>query len=95
MAVPVERRFHTRHRAGTDVRVKTKGGRSKLCKCANLSAQGVGIKTADMGLNKGEVVELSFMINLGPVTKIHRRTARVVHVKNGITGFAMEPYAGR
>ena len=94
MTMP-ERRFHIRHRARTEVRVKTKGGRSKLCRVTNLSAQGVAIQTSDMGLSIGEVVELSFIINLGLVSKIHRRNARVIHIRNGITGFAMEKYAGK
>jgi len=93
--VPVERRFHTRHRARTEVFIRQKSGKSKRCKVVNLSVNGVAIHTADMGLGKGEVVELSFAINLGPVIKIHRRKARVAYIRNGITGFAMENFGKR
>ena len=34
-------------------------------------------------------------INLGLVTKIHRRTAIVAHVTRGGTGLMMEQFAGR
>jgi len=94
-SMAVERRCHVRHRANTDVRIKTSSGKSKLCKAVNLSAEGVAIETSDMGLSTGEVVELTFIINLGLVSKLHRRKARVVHIRNGVTGFFMERYAGK
>jgi len=91
----IERRSHIRHRARTDVRIRKLSGQSKMCRAVNLSAQGVGIQTDDMGLLKGEIVQLVFAINLGSVSKLHRRTARVVHVRSGVTGFFMDAFAGK
>jgi hypothetical protein len=48
-----------------------------------------------MGLRKGQSVELAFAINLGTITKLHRRTAIVAHVSGGGTGLMMEAYATR
>jgi hypothetical protein len=91
-SMSVERRLHTRHRARTSVYVTVPGGRKKLCRAVNLSATGVFIQTTDLGLRKGQQVELSFAINLGSVTKIHRRTAIVAHVSRGGTGLMMDAY---
>lgn len=91
----MERRLHTRHRARTQIFVKH--GKSRIkCMAVNLSASGVAVKSEEnLGLRIGQVVELAFTINLGAVVKIHRRTAKVCHVKNGITGFHMEVYQGK
>ena len=94
-AQSVERRLHTRHRARTSVYITIPGGRKKLCRAVNLSATGVFIQTTDLGLRKGQQVDLSFAINLGSVTKIHRRTAVVAHVSRGGTGLMMEAYGAR
>lgn len=91
----MERRLHTRHRARTTVYVQIPGRRGKLCRARNLSANGVFVETENLGLRKGSVVELAFAINLGSVTKIHRRTAVVAHVTLGGTGLKMETYVGR
>ena len=91
----MERRLHTRHRARTTVYVQIPGRRGKLCRARNLSANGVFVETENLGLQKGSVVELAFAINLGAVTKIHRRTAIVAHVSRGGTGLRMESYIGR
>jgi hypothetical protein len=91
----VERRLHTRHRARTTVYINIPGGRRKLCRAVNLSATGVFIETTNLGLRKGQQVELSFAINLGAVTKLHRRTAVVAHVSRGGTGLLMEAYNAR
>jgi len=91
----VERRLHTRHRARTTVYINIPGGRRKLCRAVNLSATGVFIETSNLGLRKGQQVELSFAINLGAVTKLHRRTAVVAHVSRGGTGLLMEAYNSR
>lgn len=88
----VERRLHTRHRARTTVYLTLPGGRRKLCKAVNLSATGVFIETTNLGLRKGQQVQLAFAINLGTVTKLHRRTAVVAHVSRGGTGLMMESY---
>lgn len=53
------------------------------------------IETENLGLKQGQQVELAFAINLGTVTKIHRRAAVVAHVSGGGTGLKMESYAGR
>src|ERR1700740_2337737 len=66
------------------------GGRRKLCKAVNLSATGVFIETTNLGLRKGQQVVLAFALNLGAVTKLHRRTAVVAHVSRGGTGLMME-----
>lgn len=89
----MERRLHTRHRARTIVYITVPGGRRKLCKAVNLSATGVFIETSNLGLHKGQQVVLSFAINLGAITKLHRRTAVVAHVSRGGTGLMMETYA--
>jgi len=89
----VERRLHTRHRARTIVYITAPGGRRKLCKAVNLSATGVFIETTNLGLRKGQQVVLSFAINLGAITKLHRRTAVVAHVSRGGTGLLMETFA--
>ncbi|RYG30789.1 MAG: PilZ domain-containing protein [Burkholderiales bacterium] len=91
----VERRLHTRHRARTIVYILLPGGGRRLCKAVNLSATGVFIRTSALGLRKGQRVELAFAINLGAVTKLHRRTAVVAHVSGGGTGLMMEAYATR
>lgn len=91
----MERRLHTRHRARTTVYVTLPGGRRKMCRAVNLSATGVFIETANLGLRKGQQVELTFAINLGSVTKLHRRTAVVAHVSRGGTGLMMESYRAR
>ena len=89
----MERRLHTRHRARTIVYINVPGGRRKLCKAMNLSATGVFIETTNLGLRKGQQVVLSFAINLGVITKLHRRTAVVAHVSRGGTGLMMETFA--
>ncbi|MEO6078515.1 MAG: PilZ domain-containing protein [Steroidobacteraceae bacterium] len=91
----VERRLHTRHRARTVVYIIMPDGRRSLCKAVNLSASGVFIRTSGMGLRKGQKVELAFAINLGTITKLHRRTALVAHVSGGGTGLLMDAYATR
>ncbi|HZF17227.1 MAG TPA: PilZ domain-containing protein [Steroidobacteraceae bacterium] len=91
----MERRLHTRHRARTTVYITYPGRTGKLCKARNLSANGVFVETSNLGLRKGQQVELAFAINLGAVTKIHRRTAVVAHISGGGTGLMMENYGNR
>ena len=86
--------MHTRHRARTTVYISVPGRSGKLCRAHNLSANGVFVQTDNLGLAKGAIVELAFAINLGKVTKIHRRQAVVAHVTRGGTGLRMESYAG-
>ena len=90
----MERRLHTRHRARTSVYLSLgSSGSRRLCKAVNLSATGVFIETSNLGLRKGQHVELAFAINLGTVTKLHRRTAVVAHISSGGTGLLMEAYS--
>lgn len=89
----LERRLHTRHRARTTVYITLPGTGRRLCRAVNLSATGVFIQTTNLGLRKGQNVELVFAINLGAVTKLHRRTAVVAHVSRGGTGLMMESYS--
>lgn len=89
----LERRLHTRHRARTTVYITVPGSGRRLCRAVNLSATGVFIQTTNLGLRKGQNVELVFAINLGAITKLHRRTAVVAHVSRGGTGLMMESYS--
>ena len=89
----MERRLHTRHRARTTVYIMLPGGVRRLCKAVNLSATGVFVRTAGLGLRKGQQVQLAFAIDLGSVTKVHRRTAVVAHVSGGGTGLMMDAFA--
>ena len=91
--IELERRLHTRHRARTTVYISVPGGRKRLCRAINLSATGVFIETTNLGLRKGQQVQLAFAINLGTVTKLHRRTAVVAHVSQGGTGLMMDAFA--
>jgi PilZ domain len=90
----MERRLNTRHRARTSVYIFLPGQRGKLCRARNLSSNGVFIETRSLGLRKGATVQLAFAINLGAITKIHRRTAVVAHVSRGGTGLMMESLTG-
>lgn len=92
-AQEMERRLHSRHRARATVYLVAPGRRGSLCRAHNLSANGVFVETRNLGLAKGSLVELAFAINLGAVTKIHRRKAIVAHVSGGGTGLKMECYA--
>lgn len=91
----MERRLHARHGAETTVYVQVPGRRGKVCRARNLSANGVFVQTVDLGLQKGAIVEIAFAINIGAITKIHRRSAVVAHVTRGGTGLRMENLVGR
>ena len=52
----MERRLHTRHRARTTVYIMLPAGKRRLCRAVNLSANGVFIRTASLGLKKGQQV---------------------------------------
>jgi hypothetical protein len=90
----VERRLTTRHRARTTVYLLLPGRHRRLCRASNLSASGVFVETVDLGLRRGQTVELAFAISLGTVTKLHRRTAVVAHISRGGTGLRMEGHGG-
>jgi len=91
----LERRLHTRHRARTTVYILLPSGRRRICRAVNLSATGVFIETSDLGLRKGQQVALAFAIDLGQITKLHRRTAIVAHVSRGGTGLMMDSYSAQ
>ncbi|MBP6513765.1 MAG: PilZ domain-containing protein [Steroidobacteraceae bacterium] len=86
----MERRLQTRHRALTQVYVYVPTASGRLCRTANLSALGVMLEARDLGVPVGTPVELAFPIDLGQVTKIHRRNAVVAHVSRSGTGLRME-----
>jgi len=67
--------------------------RSRLARAVNLSANGVFIRSPLMNLRKGQQVELAFAIDLGNVTKLHRRSAVVAHISGGGTGLMMDAYS--
>jgi hypothetical protein len=77
------------------VYVVMSGRKSRICKAKNLSANGVFVETENLGCARDNKSSLAFAINLGLVTKIHRRTAIVAHVTRGGTGLMMEQFAGR
>src|SRR5258706_13118513 len=85
----MERRLHTRHRARTTVYIMMPAGKRRLCRAINLSANGVFIRTASLGLRKGQQVELAFAIDLGGVPKVDRRTPVVPPISRGGTGLLM------
>lgn len=86
----LERRLRSRHKASTQVRLKTKDGRTKLCRVVNLSADGCCVFTGDLGLHRNEEVELVFALKMqNNITKTHRRNGTVAYVKDGNTGFMM------
>lgn len=83
-----EKRFEPRWKANTEVKVVA-GKNKKICRCENISATGCAIHTEDMGLKKNQRVELMFMVKSNGITKLHKRMAIVIYIKNGITGFVM------
>jgi hypothetical protein len=89
----MERRLHARHRAKTSVYIVLPGGVRRLARAVNLSANGVFIRSPLMNLRKGQQVELAFAIDLGNVTKLHRRSAVVAHISGGGTGLMMDAYS--
>jgi hypothetical protein len=61
------------------------GGRAS-CARRSTCRPPVFIDTSNLGLRKGRQVVLSFAINLGTITKLHRRTAVMAHVSRGGAG---------
>ena len=90
----MERRLTTRHRARTTVYVLLPGRHRRICRAKNLSASRVFVETGDLGLRRGQTVDLAFVISLGTITKIHSRTAVVAHISRGGTGLMMEGQGG-
>ncbi len=88
---PAEKRAHIRHRTKTRVSISAPGLAPVILRSTNLSATGVYILTAGLGLLPGTRAELTFVIPLGAVFKLHRRRATVIHLTNGGTGFKLDP----
>lgn len=93
--VQKNKRFHTRHRTNSRVFITPPNGKRVECRAENLCANGVAIRTNNLGLTPGMVCGIAFVINLGQVLKIHKRNARVVHVTKGLTGFMMDKFEGK
>jgi hypothetical protein len=85
-----EKRAHARHNTKTRISVRAPGLAPIILRSTNLSAKGVFVHTEDLGLTPGTAVELTFVIELSGVIKLHRRRATVVHLHNGGTGFEMD-----
>lgn len=91
----MERRLHTRHHARTRVYLSAPGHRHWRCEAKNVSSNGVFLENGPIDLPRGTDVELIFAVELGPVTRIHRRTAVVAHVSANGTGLQMKGYTNR
>ncbi len=89
----MDRRDSDRHPTRTVVYLSLPHGGRQVCKAVNLSASGVFLKGASMGLRQGQRVELAFAVDFGTVTRLHRRQAVVAHVSEGGTGLVMDAYA--
>lgn len=87
--IDMDRREHPRHRTKTTVYLAMPGRKGRACWVRNLSANGVFIETGDLDLQHGQEVALTFTIQMGSVTRIHRRTAVVARVCNNGSGFRM------
>ncbi len=89
----MDRRDTDRHPTRTVVYLCLPDGERRACRAINLSASGVFLKGASMGLRQGQRVELAFAVDFGTVTRLHRRQAVVAHVSEGGTGLMMDAYA--
>ena len=84
-----ERRVHLRHKALTTVYLSIPGTGVRRCVARNLSFRGVFVETDTLDLMRGTQVELIFAVNLGQVTRIHRRPAEIAHVSTIGAGLHM------
>ena len=89
----MERRTHFRHPVRTVAYVFVTGERGRRCTISNLSASGVFVE--NLFLPEGMSVELAFAVNLGHVTRIHRRRAVVTHISAEGAGMRMHPTSRR
>jgi hypothetical protein len=90
--VNMDRRLHMRHAARTQVYVSVPGQPIRRCKAANVSSSGVFLEGATFKLPRGTEVELIFAVDLGTLTRIHRRNAVVAHVSSNGAGLKMKSY---
>jgi hypothetical protein len=88
----MDRRLHMRHPARTQVYVCAPGQPIRRCKAANVSSSGVFLEGARFRLPRGTEVELIFAVDLGTVTRIHRRKGVVAHVSVNGAGLKMKSY---
>ncbi|MEY4760298.1 MAG: hypothetical protein RLZZ200_154 [Pseudomonadota bacterium] len=89
----MDRRDTDRHPTRTVVYLSLPGGGRKACRAVNLSASGVFLSGAGLGLSKGQRVDLAFAVDFGTVTRLHHRQAVVAHVSDGGTGLMMDALA--
>jgi len=80
------RRSVPRHRARVRVYVDTPAGRL-ACRTRNISRGGIFLETDYRGFSPGETVELIFPFERGPVVKLRRYAALVVH--QGVYGVGL------
>ncbi|MCZ6717223.1 MAG: PilZ domain-containing protein [Gammaproteobacteria bacterium] len=80
MAKKSERRINLRHKALTTVYLSVPGTGGRRCIARNVSSRGVFVETDTLDLMRGTQVELIFAVNLGKVTRIHRRPAEIAHI---------------
>ncbi len=80
MAKKPERRINLRHKALTTVYLSVPGTGGRRCIARNVSSRGVFVETETLDLMRGTQVELIFAVNLGKVTRIHRRPAEIAHI---------------
>lgn len=81
-----------RHPARTKVYVAPPGQPIRRCKASNVSSSGVFLEGGDFRLRRGTEVELIFAVDLGSVTRIHRRRAVIAHVSPNGAGLKMKGY---
>ena len=84
-----ERRSNLRHKALTTVYLSIPGTGGRRCIARNVSSRGVFVETDTLDLMRGTQVELIFAVNLGQVTRIHRRPAEIAHVSTIGAGLRM------
>lgn len=81
-----------RHPARTQVYVSVPGQPIQRCKAANVCSTGVFLEGGRFRFPRGTEVELIFAVDLGTVTRIHRRNAVIAHVSENGAGLRMKSY---
>lgn len=75
----MERRLKARYHTNADVYVARPGMGLQRCTGLNLSSDGVYVETSYACLPRDAIVDLIFVVTLGKVVKLHRRSAVVAH----------------
>lgn len=91
----MERRLHMRHPARTQVFLAAPGYKIRRCKASNVSSSGVFVEGSHLELPRGTEVELIFAVDLGQITRIHRRNAVIAHISSNGAGLKMKGYANQ